>query len=38
MKFRPSETDRRLSAWFSHDNNHAHLRAIDLVQGTLRGL
>lgn len=38
MKYRESQKDKQLRAWFTSDNSRALLRRIKLEQGVLRGL
>jgi hypothetical protein len=38
MKYRESQKDKTLRAWFASDNAHALLRRIRLESGVLRGL
>lgn len=38
MKYRESQKDKKLRAWFNSDMTHALLRRIRLTTGTLRGL
>jgi predicted ATPase len=38
MKYRESQTDKKLRKWFSDDFENSHLRLINLTEGKFRGL
>ena len=38
MKYRESQTDKDLRAWFTNDNSKALLRRMELHTGSLRGI